>query len=77
VIFSNYDIFGDNVSLSHSNNNPFGKDELTAILKFGAEELFKETEEEEQDIQVTARGGLSSIAIRTRTRVFRTNLGIC
>ncbi|KAI0207728.1 Chromodomain-helicase-DNA-binding protein 1 [Lamellibrachia satsuma] len=47
-----------------SNNNPFGKDELTAILKFGAEELFKETEEEEQDIQVD----IDEILKRAETR---------
>ena len=29
-----------------SNNTPFNKDELSAILKFGAEELFKEAKKE-------------------------------
>ena len=32
--------------------NPFNKDELNAILKFGAETLFKEEAEEEQEVQV-------------------------
>lgn len=31
---------------------PFNKEELSAILKFGAEELFKEPEGEEQEPQV-------------------------
>jgi chromodomain-helicase-DNA-binding protein 1 len=31
-----------------SNSMPFNKDELNAILKFGAEELFKEAEEEDE-----------------------------
>ena len=31
---------------------PYNKEELSAILKFGAEELFKEPEGEEQDPQV-------------------------
>lgn len=31
---------------------PFNKEELSAILKFGAEELFKELEGEEQEPQV-------------------------
>ncbi|KAJ8417551.1 hypothetical protein AAFF_G00223940 [Aldrovandia affinis] len=34
-----------------SNTNPFNKEELTAILKFGAEELFKEPEGEESEPQ--------------------------
>ncbi|CAB1323162.1 unnamed protein product [Coregonus sp. 'balchen'] len=33
----------------NSNSNPFNKDELTAILKFGAEDLFKEAEGEETE----------------------------
>ncbi|PKU42821.1 chromodomain-helicase-dna-binding protein 2 [Limosa lapponica baueri] len=35
-----------------SNSNPFNKEELTAILKFGAEDLFKELEGEESEPQV-------------------------
>lgn len=31
---------------------PFNKEELSSILKFGAEELFKEPEGEEQEPQV-------------------------
>ncbi|XP_036399292.1 chromodomain-helicase-DNA-binding protein 2 isoform X2 [Megalops cyprinoides] len=34
-----------------SNSNPFNKEELTAILKFGAEDLFKEPEGEESEPQ--------------------------
>ncbi|XP_075753123.1 chromodomain-helicase-DNA-binding protein 2 isoform X4 [Pelodiscus sinensis] len=34
-----------------SNSNPFNKEELTAILKFGAEDLFKEIEGEEAEPQ--------------------------
>lgn len=33
-------------------SNPFNKEELTAILKFGAEDLFKEAEGEESEPQV-------------------------
>lgn len=33
-------------------NNPFNKEELNSILKFGAEELFKENDDEEGEIQV-------------------------
>ncbi|KAJ0069416.1 hypothetical protein NL108_006011, partial [Boleophthalmus pectinirostris] len=40
----------DNSSGS-TNSNPFNKEELTAILKFGAEELFKEPEGEESEPQ--------------------------
>merc|ERR1712079_46218 len=32
-----------------SNSQPFGKDELNSILKFGAEELFKEDEDKENN----------------------------
>lgn len=35
-------------------STPFNKEELSAILKFGAEELFKELEGEEQEPQVQA-----------------------
>ena len=35
-----------------SSNNPFNKEELSSILKFGAEELFKEAEEEDDETQV-------------------------
>uniref|UniRef100_A0A8C1SQY2 Chromodomain helicase DNA binding protein 2 n=1 Tax=Cyprinus carpio TaxID=7962 RepID=A0A8C1SQY2_CYPCA len=38
-------------SSGNSNSNPFGKEELTAILKFGAEDLFKEPEGEESEPQ--------------------------
>jgi hypothetical protein len=36
-----------------STSNPFNRDELNAILKFGAEELFKETEDDDE-LQVCA-----------------------
>lgn len=35
-----------------NSSNPFNKEELTAILKFGAEDLFKEAEGEESEPQV-------------------------
>ena len=35
-----------------SNSTPFNKEELASILKFGAAELFKETEEDEEEPQV-------------------------
>ncbi|XP_060115774.1 chromodomain-helicase-DNA-binding protein 2 isoform X1 [Heteronotia binoei] len=38
-------------SSGRSNSNPFNKEELTAILKFGAEDLFKEVEGEESEPQ--------------------------
>uniref|UniRef100_A0A673JYN2 Chromodomain-helicase-DNA-binding protein 2-like n=1 Tax=Sinocyclocheilus rhinocerous TaxID=307959 RepID=A0A673JYN2_9TELE len=38
-------------SSANSNSNPFSKEELTAILKFGAEDLFKEPEGEESEPQ--------------------------
>ncbi|NXH67876.1 CHD1 protein, partial [Hydrobates tethys] len=37
-----------------SSSTPFNKEELSAILKFGAEELFKEPEGEEQEPQVSS-----------------------
>ncbi|XP_053355695.1 chromodomain-helicase-DNA-binding protein 2 [Clarias gariepinus] len=40
----------DNTS-GNSNSNPFNKEELAAILKFGAEDLFKEPEGEESEPQ--------------------------
>ncbi len=36
-----------------SNSTPFNKGELAAILKFGAEELFKDSDEDEEEPQVT------------------------
>lgn len=35
---------------STTNSNPFNKDELSAILKFGAEELFKDEDENEDEL---------------------------
>lgn len=40
------------VSVTAYSSAPFNKEELSAILKFGAEELFKEQEGEEQEPQV-------------------------
>lgn len=36
-----------------SNTTPFNKEELAAILKFGAEELFKETEDGDEEPQAS------------------------
>ena len=37
----------------HSRSVPFGKEELSAILKFGAEELFKEGDDSrDKELQV-------------------------
>ena len=44
---------------SLSSQQPFSKEELNGILKFGAEELFKETEGEESDPLVCTRFPLS------------------
>ena len=40
------------IFLFRRSNNPFNKEELSQILKFGAEELFKENEEEDDETQV-------------------------
>lgn len=40
------------IFFSDFSSTPFNKEELSAILKFGAEELFKEPEGEEQEPQV-------------------------
>merc|ERR1712226_1410049 len=45
-------------------SNPFNKDELNAILKFGAEELFKEDEDEDDELQVD----IDDILQRAETR---------
>lgn len=42
-------------------STPFNKEELSAILKFGAEELFKEPEGEEQEPQVKKNQNVLSI----------------
>lgn len=44
--------FADFIWPAVSSSNPFNKEELTAILKFGAEDLFKEPEGEESEPQV-------------------------
>lgn len=36
-------------SLPGSNSTPFNREELNAILKFGAEELFKDDDENEEE----------------------------
>ncbi|XP_054714186.1 chromodomain-helicase-DNA-binding protein 1-like [Uloborus diversus] len=45
-------IIQQNKAQSTGNATPFNKEELAAILKFGAEELFKETEEGDEEPQV-------------------------
>ncbi|XP_064609561.1 LOW QUALITY PROTEIN: chromodomain-helicase-DNA-binding protein 1-like [Liolophura sinensis] len=47
-----------------SNSTPFNKEELAAILKFGAEDLFKETDAEEEEPQVD----IDEILTRAETR---------
>lgn len=47
-----------------SNTTPFNKEELAAILKFGAEELFKETEDGDEEPQVD----IDEILQRAETR---------
>ncbi|CAG2101811.1 unnamed protein product [Medioppia subpectinata] len=41
----------DSTDTRSSNSNPFNKEELAAILKFGAEELFKEGEDGDDELQ--------------------------
>lgn len=36
-------------SVAGSNSTPFNREELNAILKFGAEELFKDDDENEEE----------------------------
>ncbi|XP_067119444.1 chromodomain-helicase-DNA-binding protein 1 isoform X4 [Centruroides vittatus] len=49
---------------SSTNSTPFNKEELAAILKFGAEELFKETDEGDEEPQVD----IDEILSRAETR---------
>lgn len=51
-------------SAPSSNTTPFNKEELAAILKFGAEELFKETEDGDEEPQVD----IDEILQRAETR---------
>ncbi|XP_064474834.1 chromodomain-helicase-DNA-binding protein 1-like isoform X2 [Ornithodoros turicata] len=51
-------------SAPSSNTTPFNKEELAAILKFGAEELFKETDEGDEEPQVD----IDEILQRAETR---------
>lgn len=53
-----------NASSSSSNSNPFSKEELAQILKFGAEELFKEGDTGEEEPQVD----IDEILKRAETR---------
>ena len=53
-----------NASTSSSNSNPFSKEELAQILKFGAEELFKEGDTGEEEPQVD----IDEILKRAETR---------
>ncbi|CAK8697940.1 unnamed protein product [Clavelina lepadiformis] len=59
-----------NTAPSSTTNNPFNKDELTAILKFGAEELFQETEGEEKEPECD----IDEILRRAETRQDHTEL---
>lgn len=43
-----------------TNSNPFNKEDLTAILKFGAEDLFKDEEDGDEEPAVS----LSYISVR-------------
>ena len=43
------------LTIHFSSSQPFNKEELTAILKFGAEELFKEEEKDDDDLQVISQ----------------------
>lgn len=43
------------MSIVLHSQTPFCKEELNAILKFGAEELFKEAEGEESELQVNSK----------------------
>ncbi|XP_048736383.2 chromodomain-helicase-DNA-binding protein 1-like isoform X3 [Ostrea edulis] len=53
-----------NRGIPSSNSTPFNKEELTSILKFGAEELFKENEDDEDEPQVD----IDEILKRAETR---------
>lgn len=46
-------------------NNPFNKEDLNAILKFGAEELFKDDDENDEDPVVSFISYLSFICYQT------------
>ncbi|XP_034324831.2 chromodomain-helicase-DNA-binding protein 1 isoform X1 [Magallana gigas] len=62
-----------NRGIPSSNSTPFNKDELTSILKFGAEELFKENDEDEDEPQVD----IDEILKRAETReVEENNTGV-
>ena len=50
-IYAHADLAYDIIYAS-SSNTPFNKEELNAILKFGAAELFKENDDEEGELQV-------------------------
>lgn len=50
-----------------SSNAAFNKEELNAILKFGAEELFKETDEDEE-LQVRFRMFLALLQVKRSVR---------
>ena len=57
-------ILKDETETKSSNSTPFNKEELAAILKFGAEELFKESEEGDEEPQVD----IDEILRRAETR---------
>ena len=53
-----------NKKMSSANTNPFNKEELNAIIKFGAEELFKDDEENEEEPMCD----IDEILMRAETR---------
>ena len=53
-----------NKKMSSANANPFNKEELNAILKFGAEELFKDDDENEEEPMCD----IDEILMRAETR---------
>ncbi|XP_078487600.1 chromodomain-helicase-DNA-binding protein 1 [Ciona intestinalis] len=57
---------------SSTTNNPFNKDELSAILKFGAEELFQEAEGEEKEPECD----IDEILRRAETRQDQPSMGV-
>uniref|UniRef100_H2Z5P3 DNA helicase n=1 Tax=Ciona savignyi TaxID=51511 RepID=H2Z5P3_CIOSA len=57
---------------SSTTNNPFNKEELTAILKFGAEELFQEAEGDEKEPECD----IDEILRRAETRQDQPSMGV-
>jgi chromodomain-helicase-DNA-binding protein 1 len=51
-----------------ANSTPFSKEELNSILKFGAEELFKEKDDEKDETQILQIDDIDEILKRAETR---------